>query len=166
MKLSNEQRAEMLKQIYSGELTIRQASAKYQVTEENIKYHLSQSKKKDIDANRHIHGKVYEYSRDFKERAVSYVRETGCSYRKAGEVFGVSYQNVRSWCILSEGNPSPEAGEKMPEKKDESGYGNLSRKELEERLRRAECEVAFLKKVNALVQERVRREGRKSQGQS
>ena len=101
-------------------------------------------------------GKQGRYTYEQKVAAASAVVDGGMSSRDAMEAFGVmSVAPLKRWCALyREGGaealrPKPKG---RPRGSGPKSRGRTREQELEERCRRLETEVAYLKKLRALVE--------------
>jgi transposase len=106
------------------------------------------------------------YTGEFKQKAVEYMRENGLSYRETGKLFGLKHDSIMIWerIYLKEGAEglyvdrrgkatAMNAAEKRKEKMSKEAEEDLIAEN--QRLR---MENDYLKKLNALVQERELRE--------
>ena len=97
-------------------------------------------------------GKQARYTYELKVAAASAVVDAGMGKQDAMKAFGVmSLAPLKGWCALyREGGaealrPKPKGSKSRPR-------GRTREQELEERCRRLETEVAYLKKLRALVE--------------
>lgn len=108
--------------------------------------------------------KRQKYSGDFKAHVVEYVLNNNISYFKAAVLFKVRDTMIAYWVKLAtkEGTPALYESEgqgvskvrikHLEVKSDE--YDSMNRKELLEEIERLGCENAYLKKLDALLQEK------------
>jgi len=114
----------------------------------------------------------YKYSGDFKVRVVKYVLRNNISYFRAAILFKVANDSIIGRWVKK----SIEEGMSALYKNDENGvrqmksndknflkmdYSKLSKKELLEEIERLDCENAYLKKLDALLQEKEKSAGKK-----
>ena len=103
------------------------------------------------------------YTGELRQRVVEYMRENQLSYRETGRLFDIKHDLVIAWerVYLEEGNEGlyiDRRGRATKENCLNKGRARKLSKEVEEDLiaenQRLRMEVDYLKKLNALVQER------------
>jgi len=109
--------------------------------------------------------KKVKYSGEFKAHVVEYVLNNNISFFRAAVLFKVpSDSMIGRWVSLSMKNGTPALYEsdgrgvrrvRVKHVEDKSSeYDNMSRKELLKEIERLDCENAYLKKLDALLQEK------------
>jgi len=162
----------MLEEVLLEGQKIQKVSDKYGISYHHLYNYVCRARKHGIQ--RVLHSELRkEYPVEFKLEVVERVRN-GESQKKTAIEYNIVQPLVRAWCLkyaekgieglsgarrqkmLKDDRPeadSPKSKKKMHTEKEYQ--------ELEKRLRHAEMENEFLKKLNALVQERIERERRK-----
>lgn len=168
MKLTNEEKQRMLEEVLLEDQTIRKVSDKYQVHYQHLFRLVQRAKHHGIESVLHKSQKR-TYSVEFKLEVVKHV-QNGNSRAKAALIYNIDQQLVRNWCLkyAEKGTKGLSNSRRKMLREDRTEADlPISKKEthtekdyqkLEKRLRHAEMENEFLKKLDALVRERIERE--------
>lgn len=159
----------MLEEVLLEDQTIRKVSDKYQVHYQYLFRLVQRAKHHGIESVLHKSQKR-TYSVEFKLEVVKHV-QNGNSRAKTALIYNIDKQLVRNWCLKyaekgTKGLSNSRRRKMLREDRTEADLP-ISKKEthtekdyqkLEKRLRHAEMENEFLKKLDALVRERIERE--------
>ena len=172
MKFTDEDRRRMLEEVLVEGQSLQKVSDKYQINYKRLHILVQRARRNGIDSVLHKNT-VRKYSPEFKLEVVKHVLN-GTSKNKTAILFNLSQTIVSYWCLryaekgaeglsndrrlkmLKEDRPEADSPKRKKKTHTEKEY-----QELEKRLRHAEMENEFLKKLDALVQERIERERRK-----
>ena len=172
MRISDEEKRKMLEDLLINNKPISAVVHEYGICAETARFLLNRARKHGIESTLHSSTKR-RYSIEFKTKVVMHVEE-GNTLRSTALTFNLTYAIVNIWYkkyseggikalypanggrLLKDDRPEPEKTKKKKKYHTEKEY-----QELERRLRLAEMENEFLKKLDALVQERIERERRK-----
>ena len=172
MKLTDEERQRMLEEVLQEGQNMKKVSCKYGISYLYLCNYVRRARTNGIQGVLHRETKK-EYSLEFKLEVVKHVQK-GCSQSGTAITYNVSQPLVRAWCLkyaekgieglsnvrrqkmLKDGRSEADSPKRKKKFHTEKEY-----QELEKRLRHAEMENEFLKKLDALVQERIERERRK-----
>lgn len=181
MKLSYQDKLDIVQAIDDGLYNVRELSKMYEISHGNIHYMYDLYKNHGIESLEH---KSRKYSVELKETIVRKVKEGESTYR-LGIEYGLSHPGViYQWIRNYDDNYGKilvnKRGRKMKDKnriKDNSidkpvesvspskivkdkSYKDLQKeiKELKRKLEYSRAEMAYLKKLDALVQARIKRE--------
>lgn len=159
-KFSNQLKLTISQEYMAGNDSYIGLAKKYHTNKSNVKKWVDAFKEHGVDGLTTTHG---TYSGDFKVTAVEYMHSTGSSIRNTAAVFNIpSYFTVSKWeriyleegpatlyverrgrkGNMKKGRPSKLKSEKQPEE------------DLIAEVQRLRMENEYLKKLNALVQER------------
>ena len=172
MRITDEERQRMLEEVLLEGQKIQKVSDMYGVSYHLLYDYVARAKKHGIQGV--LHREIRrEYPEEFKLEVVKYV-ENGGSQKGASRNYNISQPLVRAWCVkyaekgieglsnvrrqkmLKDDRPEADLAKKKKKCHTEKEY-----QELEKRLKRVEMENEFLKKLDALVRERIEREKRK-----
>lgn len=171
MKFKDEEKKRMLEEVLLGNQNMRKVSRKYGISYCHLRDYVLRARKHGIQEVLHKTAKK-DYSLDFKLEVVREVQNGG-SQKGAAITYNISQPLVRDWCLKYaekgiEGLHNVRRQKMLKDDRPEADSPKKKRfhtekeyQELEKRLRYAEMENEFLKKLNALVQERIERERRK-----
>lgn len=172
MKFTDEEKRRMLEEVLEEGQSLQKVSDKYQINYKRLHFFVQRAKRNGIDSVLHKNT-ARKYSPEFKFEVVKHVLD-GDSQNKTAILYNLSQPIVSYWCLkyaekgveglsdarrqkmLKDDRPEADSPKSMKRTHTEKEY-----QELEKRLRRAEMENEFLKKLDALVQERIERERRK-----
>jgi transposase len=172
MKFTDEERRRMLEEVLVEGQKIQKVSDKYQIKYQQLYLLVQRARQNGIDSVLH-QNTVKHYSAEFKLEVVRHVLD-GTSQAKTAVLYNVHQSVVGLWCmkyaekgieglsdtrrpkLLKEDRPEADSPKRKKRVHTEREY-----QELEKRLRHAEMENEFLKKLDALVLERIERERRK-----
>lgn len=172
MRFTDEERRRMLEEVLVEGQTIKSVSDKYKVHYKILHVLVQRAKHHGIDSILHENA-VRHYSAEFKLEVVRRFLD-GESKNKLAIHYNLSQSIVSYWCVKYaekgiEGLSNVRRQRMLVDDRPRTDSPKIKRKahtekeyqELEKRLKRAEMEIEFLKKLDALVQERIEREKRK-----
>ena len=171
MRLENEKKRELLLALLEDNHKLKVLSREYGVHPEYVRRLLKRAQIHGVE-NVLSKGTYRKYSDDFKIQVVKYVENDNTEAAAARE-FNLACALVHYWCKkYSEGGIEAlnhvNGGRLLKEDRQESEttrekpvHTEKEFEELQRQLRRAQMENEFLKKLDALVRERIEREGRK-----
>lgn len=165
-KYSAELKLEIIKKYQSGKYSSYDLEREYNISHRGIlewvhRYELHGIKglKKNQKAS---------YSGDFKKYVVEYIHANNISCRVASNIFNLSHEVVYKWYrIYSEEGPGAFYKEqrgrkkKMSSKPKKKEMKEETKEDLIAEVQRLRAENAYLKKLRALVQERIQQEQKK-----
>lgn len=170
MKISDIQKRKMLEDVLIRNKSLSETVKENGYSRRSLERLLARARVHGIENV--LHGNAQRrYPRDFKYQVVKYVLD-GHTLDRSSVEFNVDYHVVRSWFLRyskggvealtadnrgrkSMGRPKKKASE---ENSDELKKLRTQNEELAKKLRYAEMENEFLKKLDALVRERIERE--------
>lgn len=172
MRPNNDQKRKMLEEVIIQHESIMKVAQKYGLNKRTLRRLVDRARKHGIDSVLH-NSKNRHYSDSFRLEVVRFI-EDGGSYSQAGVKFNINHCMARAWYLgyssngadalldTRKGRPplkkkEAECTVAIPED-DELSRLKARNAELERKLRRAEMENEFLKKLDALVRERIERE--------
>lgn len=175
MKISDDQKRQMLEEVLLKHCSVQNVAKEYGIDYRYLKRMLSIAREHGIESVFHCNTKG-SYPFEFKLEVARFI-DTGHAYGEAATKYGLTYSLGRSWFLkYSAGGAEALHEEKRGRKplrrkengpeaisEDESELQRLRRhnEELTKKLRYAEMENEFLKKLDALVRERIERENRR-----
>ena len=174
MKISDEQKKQMLEEVLQKHRSVTKVAKEYNVAINYFKRLLANARVHGIENVLHSNIKG-RYSFEFKLEVVKFI-ESGGTFGEAATKFGLNHSLGRSWFLkYSKGGAKAlEEGRRgrKPLKNKETVSGanttesdvqklRMQNQELKKRLRYAEMENEFLKKLDALVRERIERENKR-----
>lgn len=172
MRISDEEKRKMLEDLLINNKPVSAVVREYGICSESVHFLLGRARKHGIESTLHSSTKR-RYSIEFKTKVVMHVEE-GNTLRSTALTFNLTPAIVQSWYkrysergieglsntrrqkMLKDDRPDADSPKNKKRVHTEKEY-----QELEKRLRHAEMENEFLKKLDALVQERIERERRK-----
>lgn len=158
---SDELKLEMVQRYFSGEGGTKFLAQKYHVDRTSLQKWIAQYRANGVDGI--VHSSSTTYSGDFKVAVVEYMHNTGSSQQQTAAHFGIpSKESVAKWerIYYEEGKEalfeerrgrSSKMGIKKPRKPKKDVNVN---EDLLAEVQRLRMENEYLKKLNALVQER------------
>ena len=172
MRLTDEERQRMLEEVLQEGQNMKKVSCKYGISYNHLRNYVLRARKHGIQEVLHKKTKK-EYPLGFKLEVVRKVQNGG-SQKGTAIAYNIAQPLVRDWCLKYaekgiEGLSNVRRQKMLKDDRPEAGSPKRKKKfhtekeyqELERRLRYAEMENEFLKKLDALVQERIERERRK-----
>lgn len=171
MKFSDEEKREMLEEILIQHRRTSDVAREHGIVRKYLNTLVSRARVHGVESILHKNARK-ECSIDFKMEVIRYV-EDGHSNTEAGIKFNIGDALVFNWCRkYSEGGidalRSADRGRLLKddrketvEKTERPTHTEKEFEELQRKLKRAQMENEFLKKLDALVRERIERERRK-----
>ncbi len=178
MKLTDEEKMHIARSIIEDGMTTAEMRMLFHLDKETVNYYVSVARLHGYEA---LRGKMKAPSvdRDFKLNVVHYYHESRDSMRNVAIKFGLNKSSVRSWIMeyMEKGEDAfsvETRGRKLkgskprgrkPKAMDANAPVNAEivkeNDQLKKRIAYLEMENEFLKKLDALVLERVEREGKR-----
>ena len=171
-KFSDEEKRKIVEDLMINKKPISVVVHEYGICAESAHFLLNRARKHGIESVLHCNTRR-RYSAEFRKEVVMHVIN-GNTLRSTAITFNLTLAIVQSWYkrysergieglsntrrqkMLKDDRPDADSPKNKKRVHTEKEY-----QELEKRLRHAEMENEFLKKLNALVQERIERERRK-----
>lgn len=158
-KYSEELKLKIVQEYLSGKTSFKEAADKYFVHRSDIQKWVAAYRENGIEGITKTHG---TYDGNFKVSVVEYMRKTGCSLRKTAAHFNIpSSPTVGKWerIYLEEGSDALYAERRgrvtsMNKGKSKKPLEKQTEEDLIAEVQRLRMENEYLKKLNALVQER------------
>ena len=174
MKISDEQKKQMLEEVLQKHRSVTKVAKEYNVAINYFKRLLANARVHGIENVLHSNIKG-SYPFEFKLEVVKFI-ELGGTFGEAATKFGLNYWLGRNWFLkYSKGGATAlkeERRGRKPLKNKETVSGanttecdvqklRMQNYELKKKLRHLEMENEFLKKLDALVRERIERENKR-----
>ncbi|TCP60003.1 transposase-like protein, partial [Baia soyae] len=152
-----ETKLEAVKAYINGMGSYKTVAQQYQVGEDDLGKWVSLYREHGYQS---LQKRFANHSVEFKMDVLNFINETGASIRRAAAVFNIpSPQTVWTWRHLCETQGidalrSKKKGRPSMKKKSKKNQELSTEEALQERIRHLEMENDYLKKLNALVQDR------------
>ncbi len=174
MRITDEVKRTMLEEVLFMHRSSKEVAEEYHTDFRNFKKQVARAREHGIDSVLHINCRK-TYSKEFKLEVVEFIRD-GATYGQAATKYGLPWCVARSWYLkYSDGGPEALFRDNRGRKKMSSGTPKKAKsassdeleelrkrnRELEKQLKHAEMENEFLKKLDALVRERLERENKR-----
>lgn len=168
MKLTDEEKRQMLEEVLKEGISIATVTTRHGVSYKTFYKVVERARIHGIESVLHKNT-PRSYTQDFKLKVVNAVLSGKAQARTAVE-YNLTWNLVEYWCRkyaergiggLSDARRSRPLKEDQPEKTDRKGrpvHTEKEYQELERKYRHARMENEFLKKLDALVRERIERE--------
>ncbi|QHT47953.1 IS3 family transposase [Bacillus sp. SB49] len=154
-KWSKEEKLSIVLRYQNENISIRGLSEELDIDNSSLRYWV---KLFQYHGNQAFHFPYTNYPPAFKLKVINYIQETGASIREASALFHIpDFSMVRRWIVkwkqggLAALGPAQE--DQLLMAKDKSNKPSRSFKSIEEEIEYLRMENAYLKKLNALVEE-------------